>query len=92
MQEILLKIRYFERGLSKSLKKVTCFFFRTQSFLMEKIVKKQKGHETSDQWLFRFKAYSRPLLRSTIECWPLLQKVLQKFYFDAKHLEKGLKS
>ena len=55
---------------------------------MEKIVKKQKGHETSDQWLFRFKAYSRPLLRSTIECCPLLQK----FYFDEKHLEKGLNS
>ena len=26
MQEILLKIRYFERGLSKVLKKVTLFF------------------------------------------------------------------
>ena len=27
MQEILLEIRYFERGLSKSLKKLTLFFF-----------------------------------------------------------------
>ena len=26
MQEILLKIRYFERGLSKTFKKVTLFF------------------------------------------------------------------
>ena len=38
MQEIILKVRYFDRGLSKSLKKVT---------------QKQKGPETSDQWLFR---------------------------------------
>ena len=35
MQEILLKIRYFERGLSKNLNKVNFFFFRTQSLLME---------------------------------------------------------
>ena len=37
MQEILLKIRYFERGLSKNLNKVNFIylFFRTQSLLME---------------------------------------------------------
>ena len=53
MQEILFKIRYFERGLSKSLKKLTLFFlsnpvpFNGQSYL------KQKGSGTSDQSLFR---------------------------------------
>ena len=53
MQEILLKIRYFERGSSKSFKKVNFIFllnpvpFNGQSYL------KQKGFGTSDQSLFR---------------------------------------
>ena len=37
-QEIVLKIRYFERGLSKSFKKVNfIFFFRNQSLLRDKV-------------------------------------------------------
>ena len=53
MQKILLKIRYFERGLSKSLKKVNFIFlynpvpFNGQSF------QKYKGPGTSEQSLFR---------------------------------------
>ena len=54
MQDILLKIRYFERELSKSLKKVIFSFFllnpvpfNGQSYL------KEKGPGTSDQSLFR---------------------------------------
>ena len=43
MQEILLKIRYFERGLSKSLKKVNFIFFRAQSLLMDKVIKNKRG-------------------------------------------------
>ena len=52
MQEILFKIRCFERGLSKALKKLTLFFplnpvpFDGQSY------QKQKGSGTSDQLLF----------------------------------------
>ena len=51
MQEILLKIRYFDRGLSKTFKKVKFFFlsnpvpFYGQSY-------KKKGPGTSDQLLF----------------------------------------
>ena len=64
MQEILLKIRYFERGLSKSLKKVKFIFsfepvpFNGQSY------QKQKGSGTSDQSLFRLQNKFRkiPLL------------------------------
>ena len=58
MQEILLKIRYFERELSKSLKKVNSIFFNGQSYL------KQKGPGTSDQLLFRSQSKFRkiPLL------------------------------
>ena len=41
MQEVVLKVRYFERGLSKSLKKVN-FFFLTESLLMDKIIKNKK--------------------------------------------------
>ena len=44
MQEIILKMRYFERGLSKSLKNVKfIFFFRTQSLLMDMIMKEKRS-------------------------------------------------
>ena len=52
MQEILLKIRYFGRGLSKSLKKVNLMFsfkpipFSGQSF------QEQKGPGASEKLLF----------------------------------------
>ena len=43
MDEIILKVRYFERGLSKSLKKGNFIFFRwTQSLLVDKIIKDKK--------------------------------------------------
>ena len=45
MREIILKIKYFERGLSKTLKKVNYFFFRTQSLLMDKVIKHNRGLE-----------------------------------------------
>ena len=46
MQEILLKIRYFERGLSKSLKKLYNFIsFWTQPLLMDKVIKNKRGME-----------------------------------------------
>ena len=62
MHEIILKVSYFERGLSKSLKKVTSYFlpnpvpFNRQNY--------QKGAGTSDQLLFRLRKKFRkiPLL------------------------------
>ena len=45
MQEILLKLRHFERGLSKTLKKVTLFFLSMQSLLMNKDIKNKSGLE-----------------------------------------------
>ena len=45
MQETLLKMRYFERGLSKSLKKVNFVFFLTQSLLMVKVMKNKRDLE-----------------------------------------------
>ena len=53
MQEIVLKVRYFERGLSKSLKKVNFFFFNRVPFNGQNY-QKQKVIGTSDQLLFRF--------------------------------------
>ena len=53
MQEILLKIKYFERGLSKSLKKVNFIFSFKPSPFIEQSYQKQKGPGTSDQLLFR---------------------------------------
>ena len=45
MQEILLEVRYFERGLSKTLKKGIYFLFRTQSLAIDKIIKNKRGLE-----------------------------------------------
>ena len=63
MQEIILKIRYFERGLSKRLKKVNSIFsilnpvpFNGQSY------QKQKGPGTSDQLVFRLRNKFRKIL------------------------------
>ena len=55
MQEIILKARYFERGLSKSLKKVTFFLLLSPVFFNRQNYQKQKGPGTSDQWLFRLR-------------------------------------
>ena len=64
MQEILLKIRYFERGLSKSLKKVNFIFLSNPVPFNGQSYQKQKGPETSDQSLFRLQNKFRkiPLL------------------------------
>ena len=65
MQEILFKIRYFERGLSKSQKLISFFLsnpvlFNGQSYL------KQKGSGTSDQLLFRLQNKFRKIPLSVI--------------------------
>ena len=66
MREILLKIRYFEIGLSKSLKKVSfiLFFLSNPVPLNGQSYQKQKGPETSNQSLFRLENKFRkiPLL------------------------------
>ena len=54
MQEILLKIRYFYRGLSKSLKKVNFFLSDPVPFNGQNY-QKQKGPGISDQLLFRLR-------------------------------------
>ena len=63
MQKILLKIRYFERGLSKSFKVGFIFSFEPSPSLW-KIYLKQNGPGTSDQLLFRLETEFRkiPLL------------------------------
>ena len=53
MQEILLKIRYIKRGLSKSLKKLTLFFLLNLVPFNGQSYEKQKGPGTSDQLFFR---------------------------------------
>ena len=50
MEEILLKIKYFERGLLKSPKKVNFFLSNPVSFNLRNF-QKQKGPGTSDQSL-----------------------------------------
>ena len=53
MQEIILKVRYFETGLSKSLKKGNLIFFSNPVPFNRQNYKKQKGPGTSDRSLFR---------------------------------------
>ena len=55
MQEILLKIRYFEKGLSKTLKKLTLFFLSNPVFFNGQSYQKQKGPETNYQSLFKLR-------------------------------------
>ena len=52
MQEILSKVKYFERGLSKSLKKLTLVFVSNPVPFNGQIYQKQKVSGTSDQSLF----------------------------------------
>ena len=63
MQEILLKIRYFERGLSKTFKKVNFFLLNPVPFNVQSH-QKYKRPGTSDQSLFRLRNKFRkiPLL------------------------------
>ena len=53
MQEILFKIRYCERGISKSLKKLFSFFLLNPVPFNRQSYPEQKGPGTSDQSLFR---------------------------------------
>ena len=53
MQELLFKIRYFETGLSKSLKKLTLFFLSNPVPFNELSYQKQERSGTSHQSLFR---------------------------------------
>ena len=64
MQEILLTVRYFESGLSKSLKKVTLFFLLNPIPFNGQKKKKQKELGTSDHSFFRLQNRFRktPLL------------------------------
>ena len=55
MQDIILKVRYFERGLSKSLKKGNFIFSFEPVPFNRQNYQKQKGPGTSDQWLFRLR-------------------------------------
>ena len=62
MQEIILKVRYFERGLSKSLKNTTFFFLLNLVPFNRQIYQKQKGLGTSDQSLFGLQNKFRKIL------------------------------
>ena len=64
MQKVILKVKYFERGLSKSPKKVISFFLSNPVSFNRQNYQKQKGPGTSDQSLFRLRNKFRkiPLL------------------------------
>ena len=64
MQEVLLRIRYFERGLQKTFKKLALFCLSNPVPFNRQDYEKQKGPGTSDQSLFRLQNKFReiPLL------------------------------
>ena len=68
MQKIRLKIRYFERGLAKTFKKLTLFFLSNPVPFNGQSYQKQKGPGTSDQSLFRLQNKFRkiPLLSDQV--------------------------
>ena len=78
MQEIFLKIRYFERELSKSLKKVNLFFLSNPVHFNGQNYQKQKGPKTSDQSLFRLRNKFRkiPLLLMYQVWWCNIKPIL----------------
>ena len=55
MQEIVLKVRYFERGLSKSPKKGNFIFLSNPVPFNGQTYQKQKEPGTRDQSLFRLR-------------------------------------
>ena len=55
MHENILKVRYFERGLSKTLKKVTSFFLPNPIPFNRQNYQKQNETATSEQPLFRLR-------------------------------------
>ena len=64
MQEIILKVRYFETRLSKSLEKGNFIFLSNPVLFSRQGYQKQKGPGTRDQSLFRLRNKFRkiPLL------------------------------
>ena len=62
MQEILLKVRYFERGLSKTVKKVNFIFLLKPAPFNGQSYQKQKGPRTSAQSLSRLRNKFKKIL------------------------------
>ena len=63
MQEILLNLRYFERGSFKNpLKNLTLYFLLNPVSFNEQSYQEQKGPGTSDQLLFMLQTSSQNLL------------------------------
>ena len=84
MQEFFLEWRYFERELSKSLKKVN-FFFQTQSFLMDRIIKNKRGLELATSRSSGYEASSKILLYSLYIIWPSLMINVKQFLSYSKN-------
>ena len=71
MQEILLKIRYFKKGLSKTLKKLILLFLSNPVPFNRQSYQRQKGFGTSDKLLF--------LLRNKFRKIPVLIRYYRTF-------------
>ena len=65
------KLKYFERGLSKTFKKVNFyFFFQTQSLLMNKVIKNKRGLKLVSCHSSGYKTSSQKFLYWLHIIWP----------------------
>ena len=63
MQEILLKVRYFESALSETFKKVNFIFsFQPSPFLMDKVIKNKRDLELVTSPYSGYKTISQKFL------------------------------
>ena len=65
-------MRYFEKGLSKSLKKVNFIFFRTLLLLMNKVTKNKMGLELVPSHSPGHETNSEEFLYLLYIIWPIL--------------------
>ena len=68
MLEILFKIKYFERGLSKRFKKVTLFFLSSSVLFNKQSYQKEKGSGISGQLLFKLRNKFRKIHLFVMYC------------------------
>ena len=89
MWEILLNIRYFERGLSKSLKRVSFIFsFEPSVPFNEQSYQKQNGPGTSDQSLFRLQNKFRKIPLLVLYCLTRFDDIKQFLSYSKNYIYK----
>ena len=88
MQEITLKVRYCERGFSKSLEKGNFLF----SFELSTFHQKEKRPGTSNQWLFMLRNKFRKIALLVMNYLTKLDDVLWLLSYSKKYICKFMQA